>query len=361
MPVETALRAIQKELEARDAVLSALSEGVLLFDPGGALLYANPAAHALLDRFEMPHEGEHSQRLRDALVDGDAGSLRESSTLLIELPSRVIESTAHAARPPGSVVVAVRDVTDIRGLERLRRDFVANASHELKTPVASILALAETLRVAQGDPSATGRMIKRLEHEALRLRSLVRDLLALSRLEDSRPPSLPLDFRRVVEAETSRMRRDAQAAGLRLEVDLGRDDIVLPGSDSDLTLLVHNLLDNAIRYTATGGAITVTLRRCVDRTELAIEDTGAGIPPEDLGRVFERFYRVDVARARQTGGTGLGLSIVRNVAQAHGGDVHVVSSLGSGSTFTVRLPMPAMLPGHRAPSRQETGSPDRAP
>lgn len=361
MPVDARLLAIRKELESRDAVLSAMSEGVLLFDRAGALIYANPAAHALLDHVEMPHHGVRSHQLRDALVDGDATSLRESSTVHIELPNRVIESTAHAARPPGSVVVVVRDITDIRGLERLRRDFVANASHELKTPVASILALAETLRAAQQDPSAIGRLIKRLEHEALRLMSLVRDLLALSRLEDAPPPSLPLDFRRVVEAETTRMRADAQAAGVHLDVDLGNDDVVLTGSDSDLTLLVHNLVDNAIRYTGGGGSITVRLRRCDAGTELKIADTGVGIPAADLARVFERFYRVDVARARMTGGTGLGLAIVRNVAQAHGGDVDVVSSLGRGSTFTVRLPMPAMLAGHPTTSRRESGSRDPAP
>jgi two-component system sensor histidine kinase SenX3 len=324
-------------------------------------VYANPAAHALLDHIEMAKNGLRSHRLRDALVDGDAAALRDSATLQIELPTRVIESTAHAARPPGTVVVVVRDITELRGLDRMRRDFIANASHELKTPAASILALAETLRAAQRDPAAVGRLLRRLEHEALRLMSLVRDLLALSRIEEGQPPSLPLDFRRVVEAEAGRMRADAQGAGLRLDVDLGREDIVLTGSDSDLTLMVHNLVDNAIRYTPGGGAISVTLRRCANRAELSVTDTGVGIPAEDLTRVFERFFRVDAARARQTGGTGLGLSIVRNVAQAHGGDVDVVSEVGRGSTFTVRLPLPATLAGHRATSRRESGSPDPAP
>lgn len=364
MAADRSPMAMRKQLEARDSVLSAMSDGVLLFDAAGALLYANPAARVLLEALpgtaDASTPGSLSGLLRDALA-GDLEAPRVPVVRQLELANRVIEATPYAAQPAGSIAVVVRDVTRVRGLERVRRDFVANASHELKTPVASILALAETLRAAEHDAAASARLLTRLEQEAVRLTSLARDLLALSRLEEAQPPAVPVDLRHVVEAETERIQHDARAAGLRLVVNVGDDDLMLVGSDSDLARMVHNLLDNAVRYTPGGGAITVTARRSGRLVELAVADTGAGIPGEHVDRVFERFYRVDAARDRSSGGTGLGLSIVRTVAQAHGGDVDVVSTPGRGSTFTVRLPAPATPADRRATARRGSGSQDREP
>jgi two-component system sensor histidine kinase SenX3 len=361
MPADRSLLAIRKELETRDALLAAMSEGLLLFDPAGALVYANPAADELLERAAADATVSGSPGLRDLLAGSDAAAMREPATRQVELAGRVIETTAYASRPEGSVAVVMRDVTGARGLERLQRDFVANASHELKTPIASILVLVETLRAAEADSAMRARLLTRLDQEALRMTSLVRDLLALSRLEGGPRSSISLDFRRVVEAETARIRSAAAAARLRMDLDLGSDDAVITGSSSDLARMVHNLLDNAVRYTTGGGVITVTLRRSGNAFELAVADTGVGIPAEDLTRVFERFYRVDAARDRSSGGTGLGLSIVRSVAQTHGGDVEVASRLGDGSTFTVRLPAPDTPADRRATARRGSGSRDREP
>jgi signal transduction histidine kinase len=274
----------------------------------------------------------------------------------------MIEATAFPVAPPGSVVVSLRDVTGVHTVERLRRDFVANASHELKTPVASIRALSETLReVARHDPEAMPHLLFRLEQEATRLAALVNDLLSLSRLEAGPMPRSLVIFNHVVEAEMQRLRKRAEAAGLRWVLKNSAGDVLVSGSQADLSLLVSNLLDNAIQYTPKEGEVLVALEAADGEAELIVQDNGVGIPAQDIGRVFERFYRVDTARSRQTGGTGLGLSIVRNVVEAHGGTVELASQLGVGSTFTVRLPLPVSAERRWSAVRRENGSPDLAP
>ncbi len=340
-------RDLREDLGARDAVLSAMSEGVLLFDPAGQLAYANRAARSILGRrFDTANELS-PRALREAVVrlrrqpgaGGDEPVIRQ-----FETADAVVEATALPADPAGTVVVVLRDVTRARSVERLRRDFVANASHELKTPVASILALSETLRQAAGDdPEAVARFLSRLEHEAARLAHLVGDLLELSRLEGGTPEPEEVRLDRVVTAEAERLRPRAEGAGLRLTVDAAVP-VMVWGTEADLELLVHNLLDNAVRYTPDGGEVRVSLGQADGSAELVVDDTGIGIPSRDLDRIFERFYRVDAARSRETGGTGLGLSIVRHVAEAHGGAIRVRSVLGAGSTFLVRLPTPDETP-----------------
>jgi signal transduction histidine kinase len=335
------MRDAEEELAARDAVLSAMSEGVLLFDPAGRLVYANRAAGALLGQRLDAAADVSPQLLRDAIRDvraDRASGPSEPITRQFETGDAVVEATVLPAPPLGTVVV-LRDVTSARSVDRLRRDFVANASHELKTPVASILALSGVLRAAAADdPAAVSHFLVRLEKEAGRLASLVTDLLELSRLEVGAPARAEVRLDLVLKAEAERLRGRVEAAGLRMRVAASGPVVVL-GSESDLAHLVHNLVDNAVRYTPGGGEIETMVRRDNRAAELTIRDTGIGIPAADLDRIFERFYRVDVARSRATGGTGLGLSIVRNVAEAHGGVVRVRSVLGAGSTFTVRLPL----------------------
>ena len=349
--------ALQDELAARDTVLSAMSEAVLLFDPDGRLAYANPAARTILGR-RFDTATEVSPRpLREAILEvhgGDGGGGRpDVATRQFETADAVVEATALPAEPPGTVVVVLRDVTRARSVERLRRDFVTNASHELKTPVASILALSDTLRTAAGDdPEAVARFLSRLEQEAERLAALVGDLLELSRLEAAQPEPAEVRLDRVVHDEAERLRSRAEGAGLRLRVEAARPVLVW-GSAADLALLVHNLLDNAVRYTGEGGEVRVSVGRMDGAAELTVDDTGMGIPSRDLDRIFERFYRVDAARSRETGGTGLGLSIVRHVAEAHGGSVHVRSVLGAGSTFVIRLPLAAASPALEAAEARE--------
>jgi signal transduction histidine kinase len=236
------------------------------------------------------------------------------------------------------VLAIVRDVTAQLRLDAIRRDFVANASHELKTPAATIRAAAETLaQAAEDDPGAVPRFATQLEREALRLSRIVADLLDLSRLESGVETAETLHLDQVVREECQRAEEAAAEAGLDLVAEPSGPAPVR-GSSRDLALLVRNLVDNAIRYTPAGGRVTVAVRADEERVELVVADTGIGIPSRDVPRVFERFYRVDRARSRETGGTGLGLAIVKHVADNHEGTVDVESELGAGTTVRVAFP-----------------------
>ena len=330
------LQDLSTGVEARDSVLATIREGVALFDNDGRVAYANPALEELLGRRFATVSDVIPTAVRTAVLEVGAGADAVERELAVG--DLVVNATAMPALPSGAVVLVVRDVTAARGVERLRRDFVANASHELKTPVASMVALSETMGGATADPEAMRRFLGRLQQEATRLASLVQDLLALSRLEEGVVSHEPVDLRGVVTNEVDRLRSRATEAGLRL-VAADLENPIVEGTDSDLGLMVHNLIDNAVRYTPRGGEVVVTLRRTDGSALLEVQDTGEGIPSRDLDRVFERFYRVDPARSRGTGGTGLGLSIVRHVAELHGGRASVTSVLGAGSTFTVELPL----------------------
>jgi two-component system sensor histidine kinase SenX3 len=353
--------ALASEVSSRDTVLSAMTEGVVLFAPDGAVAYANDAAREILGRRFGSAQEVTPAALRDAVLAARdaapaAGSSPEPTIRQFETARAVVEASVVPSLPAGTVVVVARDVTAARRVERLRRDFVANASHELKTPVASILAIAETLRHAVAeDPDAAERFLARLESEAIRLSRLVRDLLELSRLEGELHEPAPVRLDHVVRTEAERLRPRAESAGLSLVVE-HLEPLEVEGSEADLALLVHNLVDNAIRYTEEGGRIRVSLTAAGDTGEIAVDDTGIGIPSRDLDRVFERFYRVDPARSRETGGTGLGLAIVRHVAGSHDGEVRVESVLGAGSTFTVTLPATCVT----APRDEAAGDSDVA-
>ena len=228
----------------------------------------------------------------------------------------------------------------------MRRDFVANASHELKTPLASLSLLADTLAVAiREDPERAAEFVARLDSEIRRLTNLTTDLLTLSQLEESRPAPISwadVDLARLARETAAEMAPLATAKEQELKVD-GVDRLVLPGDETALRTLVRNLLDNAIRYTETRGHIGLRVQTAEDSrrhrvAQLSVHDDGPGIPAADQERIFERFYRIDKARSRETGGTGLGLSIVKHVAESHGGTVEVESRLGVGSTFTVSIP-----------------------
>jgi signal transduction histidine kinase len=229
-------------------------------------------------------------------------------------------------------------VTEAKRLDAVRRDFVANASHELKTPVASIQAAAETIySAASDDPAVIPRFAAQLEREAARLSRIVSDLLDLSRLEAGSDLREIVALDAIVRDEIERFEERAAEGGVQLSMT-ARSTPKVHGTARDLALLVRNLVDNAIRYTRPGGRISVELTEDDGDAVLAVSDTGVGIPQRDLPRVFERFYRVDRARSRETGGTGLGLSIVRHVVENHAGRVSVESELGRGTRFEVRLP-----------------------
>jgi signal transduction histidine kinase len=238
--------------------------------------------------------------------------------------------------------VVIVDRTRERRLEEVRRNFVVNASHELKTPVTAIQTLAEALEVTlRDDPRRAASLAKRLTGEAGRLARLVTDLLDLRRLEERGPlERVPVDLAEVVRRAVAEALPRAEARGIAVEVDVP-DAARVAGVPADIDAVVANLVSNAVKYNRDGGRLEVRIVPREGTQVLTVRDSGIGIPQQDLGRVFERFYRVDTARSRATGGTGLGLSIVRHAVERHGGSVRVESLLGEGTTFTVVLPIDA--------------------
>ena len=336
----------QSDRRTRDLVLSALDEGVVLMDDREGVRYANPAAIRLLGRMAGDLAPVSAGTATDPFISpvlrrlvGRAftvGSVQEQE-LEIGRPPRTVLATAFPAGGEGLVLLVLRDVTEARKVDAIRRDFVAAASHELKTPVASIQAAAETLSHAlDEDPEAARRFVANLHRDSERLSRIVMDLLDLSRLESERPQVEEVRLDVLAREEIDRVGQLTRDAGLNVEVTT--DPITVRGSRKDLALLLSNLLDNAVRYTREGGTIRVQIAGRNGHARVEVSDTGIGIPSRELPRIFERFYRVDRARSRETGGTGLGLAIVKHVAEQHGGRVEARSELGKGSTFVVTLP-----------------------
>jgi two-component system sensor histidine kinase SenX3 len=330
-------RAAAESVAIQQVVDAAMRDGVLLFDGTGQLLYTNDASERQLGRrpasIAQLFPAAAAEMAAFVVASGEPGAVEAETAS----PPRWLRFTATPAGD-GGVLVVVSDVTEARQLDAIRRDFVVNASHELKTPAASIQAAAETLMAAlDDDPASVPRFAATLEREAARLSRIVGDLLDLSRLESGGDPDAAVRFDALVEEEVRRFEERARNAQLTLEVraDAGTG---LRGSERDLALMVGNLIDNAIRYTPAGGSVDVSVNRSNDHIVLRVKDSGIGIPQRDLARVLERFYRVDSGRSRRTGGTGLGLSIVRHVAENHGGSVSLQSEFGHGTTVDVVLP-----------------------
>jgi two-component system sensor histidine kinase SenX3 len=253
-----------------------------------------------------------------------------------------------------AVALLCDDVTEQRRLEDVRRDFVANVSHELKTPVGALSLLAEAVQEAADDPEAVARFSARMLRESERLGRLVQELIALSRLQGAEP--LPGDdvvsVADVLTEAVDRTRLAAERDGITV-VTRCDGDLEVRGSESQLATAVGNLVDNAIAYSPRDTRVAVHARPVGDWVEIAVTDQGIGMAEPELARIFERFYRVDPARSRATGGTGLGLAIVKHVVSNHGGTISVWSVEGAGSTFTVRLPI---VHPHPAPSGRQRSS-----
>jgi two-component system, OmpR family, phosphate regulon sensor histidine kinase PhoR len=336
--VAARIEELERERNTRDAILSRLGEGIVLFAGDGSVVYENEAAIwliGILDRLQQVVPAA----LRDAVEAARRDLARSEVEVVAGTASRSIHGVAVAVPDDDRVLLVLRDVTEERAIDAVRRDFVANASHELKTPAASIQALAETIHTAAGDdPASVPRFAAQLEREAVRLSRIISDLLDLSRLEGETGERAEVRLDRVVAAEAERAVPEGELAGLTVSIS-GSRPVVVTGSPRDLGLMVRNLMQNAVQYTKAGGRVDVEIGPDDGHAVLVVRDTGVGIPKKDRGRVFERFYRVDRARSRETGGTGLGLSIVKHVVENHGGSVEVDSRLGEGSTFTVWLPL----------------------
>lgn len=355
---------LRAESERLQQMLAAMDEGVLLIDEDGRLMRANPSAERILGVPLRRLEGRPlivtARSFPAASLAERAWSRGEAITETLELPDsrwlsvEVVPLLGGKTRRPEErstyhTLFVVRDETDRRRTEQMRRDFVTNVSHELKTPLAGLSLLADTLQHAiREDPASAERFAERLSAEIGRLTELTNDLLILSRLEEPQTefslPSSRIDLKSLAEAAANEMRPAVEAKGHELVVDTtGAEGAVVVGDEVSLRTMLRNLLDNAVRYTEPGGHLSLTAKMETDASGhswalLVVSDDGVGIPLVEQKRIFERFYRVDKARSRQTGGTGLGLSIVKNVAERHGGTVEVKSTLGVGSTFTVRLP-----------------------
>ncbi|CAO5176461.1 two-component system, OmpR family, sensor histidine kinase SenX3 [Frankia sp. AiPs1] len=279
----------------------------------------------------------------------------DQEALAVRTRARLLDSTGHVA-------VILDDITESRRVEAVRRDFVANVSHELKTPVGALHVLAEAVAAASEDPVAVRRFASRMTHESARLARLVQEIIDLSRLQGAEPlPDLrPLPTGDLLTEAVDRNRLAAQAQEISVVV-IGDGELRVLGDEGQLVTAVANLLENAISYSPRGTRIVLGVRRSGTTVEISVADEGMGIAEKDLERVFERFYRADPARSRATGGTGLGLAIVKHIATNHGGTATVWSAEGAGSTFTIRLPVFTAGPGVGAELAAAAGSDEAGP
>lgn len=333
-----AARAAEQQLSA---VLESVTEGILQIDSNARFVLANPAARRLLHLPADVTGQAVSSLIRHPelrVLLADAAASRRFEPLELTLDDRHLLISPQPLKAGNGAVVAIVDLTEVRRLEAVRRDFVANVSHELKTPLTSIRGYAETLLNDDVLPETQRQFLEVIARNSTRLQRIVEDLLDLSRLQSGawQPQLQPLDAVRAAQDAWAQC-DGAEQKHISFAVQSSRDCMVLADADG-LRHVFDNVFDNAIRYTAAGGKITFSVE-CLDaEVQLRITDTGTGIPRDALPRVFERFYRVDPARSRQDGGTGLGLSIVRHLVEGMGGSVWAESELGRGTTIHIKLP-----------------------
>jgi two-component system, OmpR family, sensor histidine kinase SenX3 len=315
-------------------------QGLVVCDEEGTVVLRNAPARELMNARDGDLLAEKA--VEAALGRALAGSDHEETLDLYSPTRHTLEIRAFplgGGTHPAGAVALVDDVSELRRLEAVRRDFVANLSHELKTPLGALSLLAETLD-GEDDPEVVTRLTSRLGAEARRFSRIVDDLLDLSRIEAGATGTLaPTTLSATIGEAVEGFQEQAATRNIRLEVSPVDGEIFVMANRRDLASAVANLVDNAIKYSEPGGAVYVGGDRRDGRARLWVRDEGVGIPRRDQERIFERFYRVDRARSRWTGGTGLGLAIVRHVAAYHGGDVAVDSVEGDGSTFTLSLPL----------------------
>jgi len=350
---------ISNERNTISALLENMSDGIISTDGDGQVTLINEAARRLLaisnsmnvegrSFIQVARDHELNTLLKNTLQDG-----RERIQVL-EVGSRRPQLQVKTARIDEELVgekissglVVLQDLSELARLERIRRDFVANISHELRTPLASVKLMVETLdSIIVDDPDAAHDFLRRIENEVDGLTQLVRELLELSRIESGQIKLnvRAVDLRVLAETTIERMQQQAARRGLKL-INLSHpceDDFPLALADPErLTQVIINLTHNAIKFTPVGGEIALNIAKSNENKVVSsVSDTGVGIPPEDLTRVFERFYKVDKARTGNEAGTGLGLAISKHIVQAHGGDIWVESKFGSGSTFFFTIPI----------------------
>lgn len=352
-------RLAQRESQLRSTsqtqatVLEGMTESVIAVDRAEHIMFANASAGRILgfnaDRVEglTLLEAVRSHELRD--VARKALRSRQLSSGEIAWRGKSQRTFDVLAAPlPGDptpgVVLVLRDVSGLKRLERIRQQFIANVSHELKTPLSSIKAYTETLLGgARNDPDACERFLRRIDEQSGRLHQLIQDMLSLARIESGQAALEIVDVSaaRVIRRCLADYEPQAAARQVALQAKVEDPALAIRADEEALRQILNNLVDNGVKYTPAGGQVIVSCRRDDAMAVLEVSDTGVGIPREHHERLFERFYRVDKARSRELGGTGLGLSIVKHLSQSMGGSVAVTSEVQRGSTFTVRLPLAA--------------------
>jgi two-component system sensor histidine kinase SenX3 len=321
-----------------------LEIGVLVVGDSAEILYRNAAAQA----FRGTHVGILlDDHVASTVKDARAGASKVEVVKLQGPPKLCLEISADRV-PSGGAVVTIRDISERVRTDAMRTDFVTNISHELKTPVGAVAVLAEAL-IEESDADVVRRLSDHLVDEAHRAVKTIDDLLQLSEIESTRPGDDVVDLTSVVHSAISRGRIVDGGRGVEITALDVPNGIFVRGDERQLVSAVGNLVENAVKYSHTGDVVQVRTRVDDTAVEVMVADQGIGIPTRDLDRVFERFYRVDKARSRDTGGTGLGLAIVRHVATNHGGDVLVSSQEGEGSTFVLRLPASLVVTSDAAP------------
>lgn len=349
------METVRRQRDEYQSVLSGMSEAVIVLDEKLQVVESNPAAERIFlrSRKEMLSRpllnavrNLHLQEFAEGLLAGPGTMSAEFPLSFTTGGERDLYLQVHGALIPrgesghARAVLVFTDITGIKRSEQVRKDFVSNVSHELKTPITSIKGFVETLiDGAAEDREILERFLGIIARQADNMHAIIEDLLQLSRL-DEQSLSLeesPVNVETVLRNALERVREIARSRDIRLELRSG-EACMVRGNQGLLEQAVFNLLDNAVKYSGSGGEIVVGVRRKGAVAEVFVRDQGVGIPPEDLPRVFERFYRVDKARSRETGGTGLGLAIVKHIALVHGGGVSVESNPGMGSEFTITLP-----------------------
>ena len=326
------------------AVLDRMTDGVLIADSNGQIQFANPAIESLFDTNQAVGRRVVEVLRQHQLVEAwqrsrETGEAQEES---VELPARrrFLQLVVLPDRQTHGSLLLVQDLTRVRRLETVRRDFISNVSHELRTPLASLKALTETLRDgALEDPKAAHRFLGRIETEVDALTQMATELLELSRIESGQVPlqrkAVPATA--LLLSAADRMRAQVERAGLVLRLDTAQDMTEVLADPPRMEQVLVNLIHNAVKFTHPGGEVILAAQTEAGFVRFSVRDTGVGIPADDLERIFERFYKAD--RARSGGGTGLGLSISCHLVEAHGGRIWAVSTEGDGSTFYFTIPV----------------------
>ena len=320
--------------------LDSIPQGITICSADGEVLIRNKVASSI---FDGRHQDALAARALDELLTlAKAGTMTERSLEIYGPPKRSYVIRTDALKSEGKtigVIAILEDISDKKHLDEVRRDFVANVSHELKTPIGAMGLLAETLTTEE-DLEVAKRLSIRIQNEAFRLGRIIDDLLDLSRIESEDTPTSELvDIEEMVAETVTRIGPSAEVRHVTIQESRAKAPAYVRGDARELMSAVYNLLDNAVKYSESGSMVSVEIVNGASTVDIKVSDQGIGIPSRDLERIFERFYRVDQARSRATGGTGLGLSIVRHVANNHNGNVFVESREGSGSVFTLRLPL----------------------